>query len=170
MELKTEIKEIDGVKFLITQSPGRAVIRLDKKTTQLLLPAAKSIMSEFKKVNSYLDLDLSSMIGSLEEVLSSMTEDEYEEYVFQMVNDTRAQFTSEKKLKVVELRNVESFDEVFTGRSPLTVYKLLFEIMKVNRFAFFELVGGSGISLTGIFQNLKKKTGKQPDESEVSET
>lgn len=175
--MDTVLKEIDGVKFHIVQFPGRKVIRLEKRTIELILPILGKIApggdkeedSDKNKKKGFLDLDISGAVLAFQDTLSSLSDQEFEDYIFSMIDYTKAELKIGNSVTMVELRDKEKFDMVFCGISTLTIYKLLFEIMKVNRFAFFELVGGMGIDLMSFFNVLKKKKTELSQESEKLE-
>ena len=173
--METITKEIDGIEFYITQTPGLKVQRIERKTNILLLPIISNLIpkdikdSKNKKsiMDMLLDIDLSGAILSLKDALSGMDDKEYESYVFSMVEYTKAK---KEKEQPVELKNPDNYDKLFTGVSPLTLYKLLFEIMRFNRFSFFELVGGLGMDLTNISTLFKKKMNELNENLEKSES
>lgn len=170
--MDTITKEIDGVVFYISQSPGRKVLFIEKQTVDLILPIIGKVIpsgDEKDESKSFMDIDLSGAIYAFKDVLSGLSNKEFEEYIFSMLEYTKAEVVNVKGKTIVELKDRSMFDIVFTGVSTLTLYKLLFEVMKVNRFAFFELVGGLGMDLTDFFAVLKKKTKKFLSDSENSE-
>jgi hypothetical protein len=153
MELKTETKIIDGLKFYINQFPARKCIKLEKKTLTYIAPML-NILEGIKSLDS--DIDLSKIAKCIQEVLMNISEEALEQFITEMVENTTVEISGEsgKKLTLI-LADMNNFDKVFIGKN-MTVYKLLIEIMRVNKFGFFELVGGSGINITGLFNQTNK--------------
>lgn len=148
MQRKTEKREIDSLIFYINQFPARKAIKLEKKTITYLAP----MLSILEGMNLDSDIDFSKIVKGVQEVLTNLNEDALEQYIFEMIENTSVSIFNEKKQEQILKLNSENgqiFDLIFTGKT-ITVYKLLLEIMKVNKFAFFELLGGGGQKI-GIF-------------------
>ena len=153
MELKTITKTIDDLKFYINQFPARKSIRLEKKTITFISPML-GMLDDFKSLDK--EVDLSKIANSIQKTLSEIDDTEFENYLTEMVEYTSVELKNENDKSVVTLplSDMKNFDAAFIGRN-LTVYKLLVEIMKENKFGFFELVGGKGLNLTGLFKATK---------------
>jgi hypothetical protein len=148
-----EVK-IDGVKFFIQQFSARECIRLEKKTITYISPilnvidGASGEKSKSKKGKSddilEKKIDFSKLASSIQNILLNLTDDEFEEYIFRMIKNVFYLKKAEKG-EIKRQIDEDEFDELFVGKS-LMLYKLLIEIMKVNKFAFFELMGGAKTS------------------------
>ena len=156
MELKTITKELDGLKFNITQFTARKSIKLEKRTLTYLAPML-NILDGAKSLES--EIDFSKIVIAVQGVLNNLSEEEWEQYIFEMFENVSCFVKSEKQEKLLCLNDVSNFDIVFIGKN-MTVYKLLLEVMSVNKFAFFELVGGSGMQLTGLFSKTNSEQKK----------
>lgn len=137
-------KEIDNIKFKIIKFPARYTIKLEKRTLKYLLPILDLIPKDKEATIENLQSD--KFINSVRETLNNLGDDEFEDYIFKMIESTYVELNSDSKMIETRLAVKETFDIVFSGKTVI-LYKLLFEIMKVNSFAFFELVGGSGLKI-----------------------
>jgi hypothetical protein len=155
MELKTEKREIDGLTFHINQFPARKCIKLEKRTITYLAP----MLNMLEGITGLDDeIDFSKIVTGIQDVLLNLNEDTLEQFISDMIASTSVGIKDANGKEKVLLLNSEDgliFDTVFIGKN-ITVYKLLLEIMKVNKFAFFELMGGGG-DLTGIFTKMMPK-------------
>lgn len=151
MELRTITREIDGLKFYINQFPARKCIKLEKRTITYLAPML-NMLDGIKDLES--DIDFSKIVKAVQEVLLNLDENTFENFIHDMVEYTTVEMKNEdgKSVRAVSLHDDTIFDVVFVGQNK-TVFLLLLEIMKVNKFAFFELMGGGG-TITGIFGKL----------------
>ena len=151
---------IAGIKFILKKLPTLTALRLDKKVVQIILPALGGL-SNLKGVikNINLDTDLSninpadldlSKLGNIfqlfSECLMSMSDNEYEKFLQEMVQSTQAIAPGVGAIDLGDAGSLEQLDI-----SPVSMYKLLYEIMQFNKFSPFELVvGGNGIIGTGF--------------------
>ena len=151
MELKTIKKEIDNLTFYINQFPARKCLKLEKRTITYLAPML-TMLDGIKSLDD--EIDFSKIVKGVQQVLTNIDESALEQFIMDMAEYTSVEIknTDGKAISNTMLR--ECFDTVFIGKN-ITVYKLLLEIMKVNKFAFFEFMGGGGLNLTGIFSQMK---------------
>lgn len=156
MSLKTEVRELDGIKFHINQFPARKCKKLEIRTIKILAPLL-NILEGVKSLDS--DIDMGNITKSIKEILMNVDEDVFDQYMMDMVESTTAEIpnSKDKEQKFFYLKDEKSFDFVFIGKGT-TIYKLLVEIMKVNKMFFFELLGGGGLNLTGIFSKVISDT------------
>jgi hypothetical protein len=153
MELKTIKREIDGLVFYINQFPARKSIKLEKRTITYLAPML-TMLEGFKSLDD--DIDFTKIIKGIQEVLTNLDEETLEQFIFDMIEFTSVSMKDANGVaKSISLKEDGIFDSVFIGKT-ITVYKLLLEIMKVNKFAFFELMGGGGEGI-GIFGRMIPK-------------
>lgn len=144
---------IDGMNFRIDHFPARVSMKLEKRTTAFVAPLTGILkgVNFSKGLDSEIDL---SLIGeAIKSVLDNLTESEFEDYIMDMIENTFYLEKTERGKEVPKyLNNQGIFDEVFAGKN-LSVYKLLFEIMKWNGFSFLALVGGGG-NIAGMLKKL----------------
>lgn len=149
--------EVDGIKFSIQQFPARQSIKLDVRTLKILSPLV-SVLEKVESIDT--NIDMSVFATSVRDILTSLTDDDFRNYISSMVKNTFATTNPDGQgNRPVQLSDGNVFDMVFAGKN-LTVFKLLLEIMKVNGFSFFGLLGGGGINITGIFEKVKKEERK----------
>jgi len=149
MELKTEKKEIDGLIFYINQFPARKCIKLEKRTLTHIAPML-NMLDGISNMND--EIDFTKIVNGVQQVLQNLEEEALEQFIFEMIGGTSVGIKNANGKETIIMLNSENgqiFDTVFRGKN-LTVYKLLLEIMKVNKFGFFEFMGGGG-EITGIF-------------------
>jgi len=144
--IETIEKKIDGLTFKIQQFPAMKGVRLEKRTMTILTPLL-GLFDDFKGLDS--EVDLSKLANVFQDILVNLEEEFFITYVRDMVEYT---FILNEKGVPSQLNSDNTFNSTFSAKS-LVLYKLLFEIMKVNKFAFFELLGGGG-NLIGILQNM----------------
>lgn len=163
---------IDGIEFSIYKLPLLEAMTLDKKVTELLLPILSGLtnLSKLNLDEDLTNIDLSQFGGLfslVSEAIGKMNENEFISFVQKMCKTTQA---VKPGLPPVELSDYNSFDKVMD--SPLTVYKLLLEIMRVNKFSPFELAGaGLGTKIMSTFgkeTETEKELIKNLEESGIS--
>ena len=146
MALDTKEITIDDLKFSIQQFPALKAMKIEKKLMEVLIPVMGSLISEDKKKH----IDMAKVSLGIQTGLSSLTEEKFEDVILSSLSSTYAYVNGKP-----EIINIDIFNQVFTGKI-LTVYKLILEVMKVNKFCFFELLrGGNGTNLTAFFSNEK---------------
>lgn len=146
MELKTEKKEIDGLIFYINQFPARKCIKLEKRTLTYIAPML-NMLDGISNLNE--EIDFTKIVNGVQQVLQNLEEEALEQFIFDMIEGTSVGIKNANGKETILLLNSENgmtFDTVFRGKN-LTVYKLLLEIMKINKFGFFELLGGGGLKI-----------------------
>lgn len=154
MQLKSEKKEIDGLKFEIIQFPARKSLKLEKRTLTYLAPML-SLLEGFSSLDN--NIDMVHVAKSIQNTLLNLDEEALESFIFAMLETTNIYTKNANgQEQILKINNPEIFDYIFIGKN-ITVYKLLIEVMRVNKFAFFELLAGSGL-LIDIFQSAKQKT------------
>jgi len=146
-----EAKEIviDEMKFQLNPLKGFKALKLDKKIVSILMPMIKGIDS----LDS--DIDFGKAISGLAEALESMKDDDYEKFILDLLSTTI--YTPAGK--VPEVLGQTAIDNYFQGCAT-TLYQLMFEVMKYNKFTPFELVSrvGTGTLKTLISEKLTGAT------------
>jgi len=140
--------EMEGMEFHI--HPFRAYEALRLKTTFLkkLLPAFGELVGsaageiETKNVED-INIDGKSFSSAIKTLFENLSESEFESLVKRFICKTQVVYNDGEGQKAGELSSENVFDAVFSRRLSL-LYKLIFEIIKVNYPDFFELMGGIG--------------------------
>ena len=125
--------EIDKIQFQLNPLKGFKAIKLDKKVVSLLIPLFKGL----KDLDS--ELDLGKSIDGIGSALDSMKEDEFEKFTIDLLSTTIILIDGKPPMEID--KNV--IDTEFQGNT-ITFYKLLFEVMKYNKFTPFVLASGGG--------------------------
>jgi len=150
---------IDGMEFTVQQFPARTCLKLEKRTIAILAPILNILDSEKKvptkkKVSAVNPLDAEinfpKMATAIQEILTSLDDASFDLYISDMMKNV---FVIENG-QPVQL-TMEKFDHLFVGKS-IVVYKLLVEIMRINCFALFELMGGGWSKITNTLGNQTK--------------
>lgn len=132
--------EIDDIKFQIVPMGAMKASILDRKIIAMLAPSAAGLLEDGFETEVRFD----KLISNLGNGLLLLSDDQYQSLLLNMF----AKVTAIKKGNpVLQLNTVENIDDIF--EDVLTIYKLLYEIMRVNGFSLFKLVGG-GLGMKGI--------------------
>lgn len=160
--VKTEEKEIDGIRFIVTGFPAIPALHMKARLGLVIVPAFTQLLSGsgaeiFKKGTKALDTkmeDVLPLIGpAIETLLTKITPDEFTSICVALMKGTIVVLPERDgaKAKKVELsRGDAAFNEVFSG-DLATLYKAIWFVLQVNDF--FGL-GGIG-KLAGIFERAK---------------
>jgi len=139
---------VDGLKFSIQQFTARQALRLEKKTITVLSPVLKVLsddnvksIKKNKKSSLDQDIDISKIANVIQEILQNFSDDDFENYVFKMFENVICYEEGSTPTQMTS----EIFDRIFVGKN-ITIYKLLIEVMKANKFSFFGLMGGGLLS------------------------
>lgn len=137
--------EIDGMSFYLQPLRGFKANKLDKKVIALLLPLIEGVDGLDSEIN------IGKALGGLSSALDNMKESDYEKFVIDLLSTV---IYSPEKEPQTEL-DAAAIDKYFQGAS-LTLYKLMYEVMKYNNFTPFVLAGGggSGMNKTLSFKKL----------------
>lgn len=158
-----ENREIDGIKFIINKFNPMEALQVERKIMSILIPVVSGLFSgNDKESKNLLDsqLDFGSLGESFQKAFGSLSELEFEQLVIKTLNKVQAEIPEQPP---IQINNIGNFNIVFANApSLLTVYKLIFEVMKVNKFCFFGLLGdGIGINITDILMKQLEKTEKK---------
>lgn len=153
--------------FYINLFDGRTALRLDRQVLRILAPALSGLdgVKELKG-KSLLDAEINfGMIGrGISDSLSLLGEEEFDSFVNKMLSQTFTRGAGDQAIPVLS-----QFDALF-NRNFIDLYRLLFEVMRFNRFTPFALVGGGGGigAMLGFKkeQSGQKKSGKESEKSE----
>ena len=131
--LEAKIIELGDMKFQLNPLKGFTAIKLDKKVVGLLIPLFKGV----KDLDSALDLGKS--IDGIGDAFDSMKDDEFEKFTTSLLSTTIILIDGKPPMEID--KNV--IDTEFQGNT-IIFYKLLFEVMKYNKFSPFVLASGGG--------------------------
>lgn len=162
MELIKEVN-IDGENFKLTPLPTFTALKLNNKILALIAPAFAAV----KDFDLDAEINLGDILDALSISLMNLKDEDFVKFIVGMCSTV----IYEPVGKQVMQMNESVIDKEFKGKL-LTIYKLLFEIMKYNKLGPFGLWGdGEQTNLTGILQTLmqnKKEDGKQSEKLERS--
>jgi hypothetical protein len=139
--------------FHITPFDVIKALRLEKKVMSVLLPAAGGFLQnqDLSKLDS--EVDFSKIFTGLIDGLEKLSDDDYTKMITDMFTNVQVDMPGHP---IMDLRVEKNINTVFT-QNLLGVYQLFFEVMRVNKFSFFELLE----KLAGIEMNLTNISGKQ---------
>jgi len=153
MEIKNF--EIDGIKGVIHPFKPRLCMRLDKKISSLVL----HVLGGKEEINftNIEEIDVNAIINNLAGALDNLSDDEYEKTVVELLSST---VIDRQGRQPIQITDGNSFDEAFTGVKPITINKVLLEVMKVNSFTPFDIAVTMGIlqDIPGLSGNQTTKT------------
>jgi len=139
--------EINGKIFKISPLPALLALRLDKKVVSIILP----MFGEIGNLDQ--ELQIGKMIQLLSNSLNAMSDQDFEKFVVDMLSTTIYM----KDHSPPEQITKDKINSIFQS-DIITIYKLIFEIMRYNKFSPFELVeGGGGMFKTFFSENLIMK-------------
>jgi hypothetical protein len=159
-----DIEKIDniipGVIFHIRLLPVNKALLLDRKTSLMIFPAIGSFLGKNTTLNNIskimdMKIDFHKVMEGLVEGLSSLNDSEYEKYILDMFSGITV---DESGKPAIELNSMENLNKVFQKRL-LSIYRLLVEVMRLNKFSFFELVekmGGLDMSQINGLDSVEK--------------
>jgi len=136
---------VDGLKFYLQPMPLMRAARLDKQVIALVLP----VLNGLKEISVDAELDLSAITAGISRALADMDGDAFEKFLKDMLVGVQYMENG----KAPQDLSGDLMDQVFQGRL-MTLYQLLFEVMKFNKFSPFELVGG-GNAMNKILSSVK---------------
>ncbi len=146
---------IDGMAFSLRPIKPLKALVLDKQVMALLVP----ILGGFKggdSKKSVLDaqLDMGAIAEGITKALSSLNDSDTTKLVVDLFYGV---IYFDKSGKAIEI-DATNIDSIFADDFSI-IYKLMFEVMKHNKFSPFKLVGGG--SLTNLISGLTdtKKAG-----------
>lgn len=127
---------IDGMKFYFQPLPALMALKLDKKVITLIIPALGGV----DKIDLDAKIDLKTITQSIGGALRSLGDEEFEKFVLDLLSTSLYLEDGNPQQEITK----EKFDLIFMGKLP-TVYKLIFAVMKFNKFSPFELLGGGNV-------------------------
>lgn len=147
--------KVEGLEFYTQPLPVMTAMKLDKRVLALILPALDGL----KGMKMDDEVDFGSLFPAISDSLVKLPDGEFEDLVLRLLSQTAF---LEKGQTPIEINDPKVLDKIFGG-ALITLYKVLFEIMRYNKFSPFALMGdGFGMSKihTSVEQTKKEsKTG-----------
>lgn len=156
MESKKIYDIIPNVTFTIHLFDVMTALKLERRINLIFLPAVGGFLGG-KDLTEVLDLDseidMKAIFDGFISGLEKMPDNDYENLILNLVSKIQVEMPN----KPARQMDRGIFNEVFMG-NLIGVYKLIFEVMKANRFSFFVLVEMVGGLKTKITDSLKQPT------------
>ena len=162
--IEPKIIEIDGLEFNLQPLPPLKSIKLDKKILSLLVPA----LGGLKNLSLNQEIDMETVAKGISESLQKLDDKEFEKLIVDLFSGSLfLNKNVEQGEAPTEEINLGNINRIFAG-SHTTIYKLMFEVMKFNKFSPFVL--GDGFAMKKIFTSpeQKDKVKKSGNKSEKS--
>lgn len=171
--IKTDEREIDGIRFIVTAFPAWDALHLKARFGVILAPTVADLIARFgsdafKNGGKITEMDVDQvlpMLGpAITNLMTSIKPDEFVSICTTMFQNTIAVLPG-PPLKKVDMTKggKQAFNEVFTGEIN-TMYKAMWMVLQVNDF--FGL-GGIG-KLAGIIGQAKAKLAPASDPPKAS--
>lgn len=156
--------EIDGIKFQLKPLSPLDVFRLDKTILGLVAPALSGLG---KGASGKLEIQFDKSSSALANLLIQLPDDLVTTFLTKALSRT-IWIGAEG---AVELKTETAINKAFAESNVMAIYKLLWEVLKYNKFSFFGLMdSGIGILKTLGLQSQMPKTDETGARSEASET
>jgi hypothetical protein len=137
MGMKIDKIEIGGVTYHVGRLKARVALGLDKEVIGVILRAfgdgAGGILDK--------DMDIDAISKLIAAALESLPWVKFESLILRLFSCVTV---APKGKPAVQIDN-ESFDDVFEGVELFDIYKLAYEVMRLNRFSPFVLAEKVGI-------------------------
>lgn len=143
---------IDDMDFQLQQLPAMTALKLDKKVIALITPALGGV----EKISLDTKIDFKLITRGIGDALSSLDDEAFEKLILSLLSTTV--YVSNDGETPPGIIDKIKFDQIFGGKLK-TVYRLVFEVMKYNKFLPFEL-GVGGLEIKKILSS-SEKTGKE---------
>lgn len=138
------------------------VLRLDKTILGLIAPA----LSGLKVIDGKLNIEFDKSAAGLANLLIQLPDDILVTFLVKLFSRTVWVGVQ----GAVELKSEKAINAAFAETTVLSIYKLAFEIMRYNKFSFFEKMGsGSEILKTFGLQGPTQNSSENGTKSEASE-
>lgn len=148
LEPKDEV--IDSMKFNFSPLSALVALKLNKKIISLLAPA----LGGLDKISLDTKIDLKVISQGIGSALDNLGDEETESFLLNLFSTTTYVSTDgETPPEVISSKEV--FNLIFTGIELKTIYKVMFAVMKYNKFFPFGLVAGGNV-MNKIFTSLEK--------------
>ena len=146
-------KNIEGHAFVINGLPLLRALSLDKKISSLLLPIFSGVKSLGDNALDE-EFDLSAVVEGIQKGLGTLSDSEYEKIIVDLL--ACVQYLP-SGAEVVELTDAAILNKHFQGKMNI-IYKLIIEVMRVNKFLPFALMEGGKVQ--NIINSITKRKEK----------
>ncbi len=158
--LETKDIEIEGHRFQLRPLPVLKAARLDKKVITVLAPILGTVKSLDDEIN------IEKAVKSVMDALSSLSDAEYEAFIIDLCSTVVYTAPGQQPIEL----GSSDINKIFVGELK-TLYKLMFEVMRYNKFSPFGLVeGGNVTSIMSFLGEQKEKETTSGKESETLES
>ena len=144
MGIQTVTKKIDDITVIISSFPAREGLQIQTRLVKLVAPSLCSLMdavdSKDGKVSLQTDINMSLIKGAIEELVKRLDEDEVLSLILALFRYV--------KVDGKELDET-AFDLAFAS-SYFTLYKVIWEVILVNRFFGKDGIGKATLSIKGV--------------------
>ena len=156
MGIQTVTKKIDDLTVIISSFPAREGLQIQTRLVKLVAPSLCSLMdavdSKDGKVSLQTDINMTLIKGAIEELAKRLDEDEVLSLILALFHYV--------KVDGKELDET-AFDLAFAS-SYFTLYKVIWEVILVNRFFGRDGIGKATQSLKGaVAGTVSSKPGSQ---------
>jgi len=152
---------IEDMEFQVTPMGGLEASRLDKRILTLIIPA----LGGLNNLDLDSEIDFSVIFTGLTKGLEALSDKEFENLICSLLS--KVVYLPENQAPI-SLSSKSSIDAVFQMKL-LILYKLLFEVMKYNKFTPFEVAEGgsltSAIHTSAVQKQADKKHGSKSEKS-----
>ena len=154
MDLNKLLKLASGLQFQLQPLPAGTAMLLDRKVMGLLAPVVKGL-AESKDDG----IDASALADAVTNMVTTMPDEEYQIFIRDLFSTVTH---LPKDGAPTELNSC--FDTAFAGNT-YSIYELIIEVMRYNKFGPFELMTGflkkTGTSMFDGIVGKKGETGKK---------
>jgi hypothetical protein len=140
---------VDGLEFQINLMDPLDALALDKKVVGLLLPMA----GEIQNLNS--EINIGSILNGLSDSFMKMPKEDFKEFIVDMFSCVICNGSPPLQL------TRDQINKTFKGKL-FSIYKLIWEVMKFNKFSPFELLGAGGVTMETLISNMGINSGDKP--------
>lgn len=155
---------LDGERFYMQPLPLLRALCLDKKILTLIAPIVGSM--DLSGISLDAEIEFDKIFESASTVLGKLSDEEFEKLVLDLLRSTLYIPEGETQQEITS----KVLNTVFSG-NLLLIYKLMFEVMRFNKFTPFAMAGGGNLtSKIGGFLNQKKIQKKNLKSSATSDS
>jgi hypothetical protein len=155
--LKNKQINIGDKSFQLNPLPALRALKLDKKVVTMIIPVFKGFEGLDQEIN------LGAAIEAVSEALLKLEDNEYEKFILDILSTVQYLPSGKAPIEI----DSDVINNQFSGEI-MSIYRLIFEVMKYNRFSPFEMVGDGNEMMKILFSGFQKQSGK--DSNQESET
>lgn len=143
---------VDGLEFNLQPLPALEAMKLDKRVTTLLIP----LIGGLKDLSLDADIDFETAARGLYEAFNRMDDNEFQSLVVNLLRSVQYLPQGGAPTELTQ----ETINQIFMGKL-VSIYKLMIEVMRFNKFSPFELVGAGNV-ITKILSSTKRIQKEKP--------